>query len=644
MDRRDLDEIERFLTSVGRATLFAYYDVPIELGGAEADAVVKKRRAWAQGQQSNPKFKSEALFLIKNNSLLRRVFVEQLEDYREHVRGDSASRNLEVLSLFIRGSLSAGELTPQAEAAILHQGRQLELSEVAVARRIEELLAETGLSRSGLEPDDLSAEATSVDYYMMLGIPVSAPTSAIEEAYRSRYRWARNLKDLKRSADVLEKLDEAWRILSDPKRRARYDERRSEMFEATDEVEKRAAALLGLLGGPEDTNETPRAAASAENTGSVHEVGFRPRATPPPPSPPQPTQVPSPPSPSPISVPEPSNRAPAPPSVSGRTIGLAQGPQAVATLGARLAVDGPEVYKIAVGGRAVERRLTIRNVGHGKMPGRVVTDRVWLKVPQPRLDPAAAEQVITVVVDPAEMPWGNSGGTVTVVTDHGERRIVTFNVSRRSWLPLLGLAVAGVLLAGLAIVAFLLYRPAPPPHAAAGALLLSVDPIADSITVDDQAIGKGAAVRIADPHPGRAFKLHVEAEGFTPFDDLISLPEGRETARTVRLELSDDMTWTPPRGEVATPLAPGAAELLDAARAGLGGCFVGVEGIQEAIAMYSATVTGDGQVRRVDVTVPNFALGPAEPCIHRVFRGLRLPAFKGGHAVIEARLAVPVTR
>ncbi len=667
MDRRDLDEIERFLTSVGRPTLFAYYALEPTTEPLAAEEAIKKRRTWAQGQQSNPKYKSEALFLIKNNALLKRVLVEHLEEYRVHVRDDTQHRNLDVLTLFIRGTIASGELTPQAEAAILHQGRQLELSDAAVARRVQELLTETGAVRVGFESEDLSTEAMAIDHYAILGVATNAAPGAIEEGYRNRYRWARNLKDLKRSAEVLQALDQAWRILSDPTRRARYDERRLQMLEVTDEVEKRAAALMGLLGGPEDaiTGEAPLPGAPPA---PVHEVGFRagtvppgtrlpagdPRLTAPPGTrlpnaeargaPPLPVPPPEPP---PIRLAPredphlraPNGRAPAPPPVPGRTIGLAAGPQAVATLGPRLGVDGPDVISVQVGSRPVARRWTIRNTGQGKMPGRVTSDREWLRVEQARLDPVAPNQIVTVTILPQQMPWGRTAGTVTVVTDHGERRTMTVQVHRRSWLPLAaGVAALGVL--GFLAVAGLLYLRS---RGSDTVLALAVDPIADRVLVDGQDAGRGRLVEVREPRPGQPFQLRVEADGFEPLEEVVALRPGERTARTVTLALADDMAWMPGAGAKGVDAPAEVRSAVEAAAPGLGTCFVGAA-VETAEATYTAWVTPDGQVRRVDVTEANFPVEPAQPCIRRVFRALRLPTFAGDHAAVEARLSVPVPR
>ena len=663
MDRRDLDEIERFLTLVGRPSLFAYYGLEPSTPIDALDEAVKKKRAWAQGQQSNPKYKSEALFLIKSNSVVRRVFLDQLDEYREHVRDDTAGRNLDVLALYIRGTLASRILTHQTEAAIRHQGRQLELSDAAVSRLLEELLVETGSTRADAGSDDVTAEATAIDHYAILGVATNAQPPAIEEAYRNRYRWARSLKDLKRSAEVLQALDDAWRMLSDPKRRMRYDERRLEMLEVTDEVEKRAAALIGLLGGPPDaiTGEAPLPGAPPS---AVHEVGYTAAATTGPrpkiqartPTDPR-TSDPRFTMPPPVLAPSMAPptialrpldadasgstnvRAPSPPSVSGRTIGLAQGPQTMATLGPRLAVDGPDVVSMKAGGRDISRTFVIRNVGQGKMPGRVTSDRPWLKVPQTRLDPTAAEQRVTVMVASKEMPWGRTAGTITVVTDHGERRTLTLQVTRTSLLPwFAGLAVVALFAVTVAAAGLFWLQQA---DAARALLVLTVDPVADRVFVDGKLVGTGARLEIAEPKPGAPFQLRVEADGFEPREEIVTLREGEHTTRTVRLELADDMRWTPAPDDEGVPPEPTLISSLQGVGVSLAPCLVEA-GVPTAEAVYTAWVTPDGQVRRVDIASANFAVEPAQACIQRAFRGVRVPPFLGDYASVETRLSVSV--
>ncbi len=634
MDPRDLDELERFLASVGRPTLFAYYELAANVPAEEADEAIRKRRGWAQGQQSNPRFKSEALFLIKNNGLLRRVLVDQIEAYREQVGHQRASRNLEVLTLFIRGTLTTGQLSVQAEAAILHQGRQLDLADAAVARRIEALLTETGAVRD-LHDDDLTADTISVDHYAVLGLDTGATAAQIEQSYRARYRSARSLRDLRRSAEVLQALDDAWRVLRDPTRRARYEEQRLVVAEVGEATERRATLLLA------DLAEPPTDPGVSLPLRGPAPTGARP-AEPPgaPPAMPQSRLGPA--RESDLGVDWAVRSAPPRPTADGRPSGAGAGAHPPVPSGPRLEVDGPGSHFLLTTEDPPERMLVVRNTGHGAMPGRVASDREWLRVQAPHLDPGVVSQTILVRVDPTGVPWPGRQGTVTIITDHGERHSVTITAARRSRLWMASVLAGGLLLIGASTAALApILNPPPEPIRS---ITLVVDPRADRILVNGAAVGTGSRLEIQDPHPGRPFVVRVESGGFVPVEETITLGAGAPTERVVRLELDDPMTWTPPPDQEPARLARSAASELEGAREGLQQCFAGVEGLSEAVAIYKASVTSDGTVRRVEVTVPNFPLAPSESCIRRVFRGLRLSPFSAGYALIEARIAVPVTR
>ena len=107
MDRRDFDQIEKFLGTVGKPSLFEYYAVDPEADAAAVEEALKKKRGWAQGQQGNPKFRAEAMWVIKNMALVRKALVEERADYLKEVRSKDASRNIEILTLFIKGALAA---------------------------------------------------------------------------------------------------------------------------------------------------------------------------------------------------------------------------------------------------------------------------------------------------------------------------------------------------------------------------------------------------------------------------------------------------------------------------------------------------------------------------------------------------------
>lgn len=111
MEQKDLDEIHKFLALVGRAELYEYYAISPTASDAQVDEVITKRRKWAQGQQSNPKYKQEALFLIKNYALVRRVLLEEGAAYRQHIQTHTQRNPQDELSGAIRRAVEGGQLS-----------------------------------------------------------------------------------------------------------------------------------------------------------------------------------------------------------------------------------------------------------------------------------------------------------------------------------------------------------------------------------------------------------------------------------------------------------------------------------------------------------------------------------------------------
>jgi curved DNA-binding protein CbpA len=246
-----LAEIERFLALVGQSSLFAYYDIDADTPADAVERAISARRKWAQGQQANPKYRPEALFIIKQGALLRRALVEQPDAYRRHMLAAERSRSLESLDQFLLGILAGGVLAAEAEDAVRQRGRALSLAPELVQARIDQKLRETGARRIGAAPslppqptwsdDDADSLAPApvaapagppppdfLDHYETLDVSPDADLPTLEAALRARYRWARTLKDPAQAGPVYDGLDEAWRVLRDPDRRARYDAQRRE--------------------------------------------------------------------------------------------------------------------------------------------------------------------------------------------------------------------------------------------------------------------------------------------------------------------------------------------------------------------------------------------------------------------------------
>ena len=66
MNPRHLELADEFSKLVGKPHLLDYLGLAKGTSTDEARSELKKRRKYMQGMQSNPKFKAEALFLIKN--------------------------------------------------------------------------------------------------------------------------------------------------------------------------------------------------------------------------------------------------------------------------------------------------------------------------------------------------------------------------------------------------------------------------------------------------------------------------------------------------------------------------------------------------------------------------------------------------
>ena len=233
MDPRSLDEIHRFTASVEQPDLFEYLDLEKD---ADKDTVlhaIQVRRSWAQGQQANPKFRQEALWVIKNISLITSALTTEADAYTKDLRQRIEQEKLETLSIFINGMLAQGELTAAAEEAIQQQGEALGLVESTVIRRIGEILAEQDAKSFEVdEPPAIGGVAEldqETDLYAILDTPPDSDPDTLEQAYRKRYRWARQLQDRNKSSRVYALLDEAWRVLKDPEKRAEYDQERAQL-------------------------------------------------------------------------------------------------------------------------------------------------------------------------------------------------------------------------------------------------------------------------------------------------------------------------------------------------------------------------------------------------------------------------------
>ncbi len=679
MDQKELDEVARFLQGQGRSDLFAYYELSHECSAAEADEAVRKRRRWAQGQQSNPKYKSEALFVIKNNGFLSQLMTRDLEAYRTLVRTQSAANPLETFLLHLRRAVEAGPVTAAVETGLIQKGRELGLKDPVIQQHLS-LYTETTVRESG----ELSADDLSVDHYRVLEVAPEATDAEIDEAYRARYRKARNLKDTKQSADILMALDRAISVLKKPDARLAYDEYRQRSRAYDDDTTGVFSVVVPQKGAPNLSGRSAPAPAPASAKSGPAGVGEdyvpehllqdlpKPSSTPVLPERDpfadrdqprenvhrmaddentiirdpfsaggslNPTVIYSQ---NPEKTPEPEDDSdvgsvrrplppPPPPDLPASTLGVAPEPVVIRSQDPRLTVDGPLYYTLENPTTPLTIQIKVRNDGAGRMPGQVMVRGEGIDVDRMQLNPDVREQVLVLTVVPQRLPAGSSTATVRIQGAHGEWRDVTIQVQRpehtgRSIPLIVGMvATLLILVAGVGWALGGFGEDLPPVSVS-----LEVSPYAEQMVVDGvPGSGTGSQLRLERP-PGKATVVELTTQGFKPVKLTIP-PSDVAMSRRVDLEPDVDMTGPPPASAGSGAARPDLATEVGKNAAVLGTCFRGGGSLTPR---FSAWIYGSsGMVLWVDLD-PVSAPRADMTCVRRIFRGMRVQPFPQDDAVV----------
>lgn len=641
MDSRDLEQIESFLGMVGKASLFAYYDLGHDAPDAGVEATLKKRRAWAQGQQANPKYRAEALWLIKNNALLRRTLLENRSDYLGHVANAQARQSLQKLEPFMRGTLAGGVLTEEAEKAILRQGQQLGLQEAQVREALGRLVQEVGARRKGQAAPTGARPAPKVakkpanpfkDYYGILGVPHDADRPTLETAHKMKYRSARNRRDKQAVSALYADLDEAWRVLTDPVRKASYDAkwRAAQAGIRSPDVSSDVMKISGFLPPP----VKPKSAAPSKPP-QRSPASPAPRSTPPRNAPP-PLATPTPMATTPAPTDEaPPRRGPPPKpeGIGGRTLGLGSSrrPRRATP---RLAVASPEVISLTLSRKPESFSVVVKNIGDGRMAGRITVDKDWLELSRSRLDPDAEQQEIDLTINPSDLSSRRETGLLTIVTEHGERKTITINAERKGISPAIVLGGIVGLLGAVGVGTLLIVGG----RADETDLVIMVEPMADVVEIDGKRVGDGALVELKDGFPvGEPFVLSTRLQGFSSDERQVVAVEGE------RNELRVTLNPEPKSRPAAEPDAEVNVEALEKAiarrAASLGDCLPA--GVQ-------VTATGDialgptGELLFLKLDPASLPSGDTAACVERQLHLVDYPGHGGTLALIEGH-SIPIT-
>jgi hypothetical protein len=617
VDPRDFDEIERFLTSVGKATLFEHLALAETASAEEVEAALAKRRAWAQGQQSNPKFRTEAIWTIKNMGLLKRALLQERGGYLEALLLREQGRKVLILKQYILGTLASGRLSRRDEAGVLQQARALGLPDAVAQRTLEELVAQAGAQAER----EQGAEAF-VDHYRALGVSPNADYNELYTAYRRRLEQLRHTLDRQLAEEQREALEESWRALSDPGAREAFDQALRARRGAQGE---RPPVGLPAAAGPGPI-ERPPSPPAPEPPPAV-EPAAPPKLTLADPQKRSAAEAPKLSLAEPVAAePEPRARPPEPPPQEPR-----------GTPPSRLVMEPAGVLQLTVGTKPQTVEVRVRRQGEPPAPAKVWVERDWVTVEPRQLSPTLDEQVLRLTVHPDKMDRAHAVALITVLAElTGQRTTLTLEVTRatRWWPRALAAAVLLVGLVGGGLALWPLLAPDPAPAGpSSGTLVVQVDPPAGEIIVNGEILSTNGRLVLSEGLTGPPVTVAVQLDGFEGHREVVQVPRGERVELRPSLKLIDRMDLVVPIDEPPGPIDEAKARAaLDATAPAAAACLArfGPGSPGDDIELTATLIsTHDGWIRRVQFQQPKLDRDPLRGCLRRVVRATRLPFVTG---------------
>jgi hypothetical protein len=381
MRPEDLEAAAEFCKQVGAPNLLAYLGLDERVDAAEVRAKLKSRRKFMQGMQGNPKYKREALLLIKHFQSLNDA-VSEIAEYLADARRRSESEHLPIIEMTVRGVLAGGGLTHEQEEYLRRNALELGVSEQTfreVLVRVGRELAVPVKSAKDPTPAPPPEREPPVDLYTLLGISPNATEDDIRIAHQRRMAEIDAMPDREAANKLRKRTEIAQKVLTNEAARRHYDLTASRTGPPSRQREYGPTPTGSDRGRPE-----PRVNMVAATAPPVRERWHDPKSFPP-------------------------TRAEGNP---------------------RLEIVGEPVRALRVGFGMTVATITVRNGGDGEMGGAVVADVPWAGIDPKRLDPQAREQAISIQIDPADVPRNAATAVVTIQTDRGERARVVFEITR----------------------------------------------------------------------------------------------------------------------------------------------------------------------------------------------------------------------
>jgi len=604
MNERDLESIRKFVSDQGADDLFAYFELARDADQGSVEAAIRSRRAWAQGQQANPKYRRTAIWLIKNVALCKRALGNERAAYIAHLNAAAQAEALDILGNVMDGAVFNRLLSVEREDAVLDRGVQLGLPDEVVETFIERYLDKHEARR---EPP-----GHFVDLYELLDIPNTATPNDVDAAV------ARGLAKSQGAGPSAtqrrREIRRAARILRSSPLRAEYDHQWK--------AQSNGAAALGAGGAQQGGSLALQRSDDDESTEVFAPGGLSLKGNAPPP----------------------------PKSLGGRSLPIG------ATTGSirrpsspRFEILGELQRTVKVGRSPVSIQVTIKSLGDSRLHGRIISDRDWLKVSPDRLDPDRKEQTVTVTIDPSGLTRNRAVALCTVIADRGSRKSVTITAERSSikpqWIAAVALlGLAGGVAAAWPTISEKLFPPPPPPPPSA-TLHVVVDPPAGEIHVDGRLIASGGEARGVSGLPlGRPVNVAVILDGFQTWEKAYTLEDGQELTIEPTMILTDPMDFDPDAEAVMGSLDDKATSSAMRGRSKqIQACITehepGDDRIERKLEVV-AHVLSEGHIASVAFNGKQLPSAGAAHCIKRQLRSVKVPIFQGDYDIAHVSYIV----
>jgi hypothetical protein len=511
MDFRTFESLHQELERVGSPSLFAYLDISPTASIQETEAGLDSRRAWAQGQQANPKYRSEAVWFIQNYSRVREILLRMRADYIRFIESRMRSNGLDQLEMFIKGTLVHGALTPLAELAAFQQAERLGIPEDVAASSLDRILTEEGLQRAGDLPD----------HYVTLGVHPQLPQEHLETFYARRRKWVNNTVDPEKFRRLSTELEAAWWVLGNVERRRQYDHQYRRIFPEPPPLSE--LAPITPESDEEEVTENGTPATAEQIAGDVR----------------------------------------------------------LNLLVPKLLVDAPDVIQLKPNRQPISMTIAVRNIGRGEMAGTIGVDQPWAQVSPAVLDPRLPEQTITITVDPMAMPQDRGEVRVTISTRRCGSRTLIIDTRRKVYVK--QLMTAGAVLSVAALIGFpLLAGLQRLAESTQTHLVVRADPPTGDVSINDRVMGLGGVIDAHEHFPiNEPFTVRIDADGYQPWEQQVTVPEGELVVLTPQLELSDTLIFHPGSSESRNDLdIAEVTEAIAPVRKGVDGCITSTTAIR----------------------------------------------------------------